>query len=91
MSPTAPSRNPDDEPAGTESGGRPPNNPWVITIGTLILIAIGLALVASLINLWPAVTSATTTTASGATSEATQSVRLLFATVSVKVTPSRRY
>jgi hypothetical protein len=78
-----------DQPAGQVSGkpGRPPNNELVIATGTVVLIAVGLALLASLINLWPTID--TSTTAGAATRSAPEpTVRLLFATVSVKVTPS---
>jgi hypothetical protein len=69
---------------------RRPNNPWVVVIGTVVMIAIGLALMASIINIWPSVeASATTSTAGNTASEhATRTVRLLFGTVSVKVSPS---
>ena len=68
---------------------RPPNNYWVIGIGTVTMIAVALALLASLINLWPDVETATSTSATAGTSGAavTHTVRLFFALVTVHVTP----
>lgn len=59
-------------------------------IGTVMIIAVALALLASLINLWPSVEAGTTTTAAGsaASGETLRTVRLFFAIVSVKVIPS---
>jgi hypothetical protein len=85
------------EPAGSseESKPREVNNPYVIGVGALILLAFGLALVASLVNLWPAIeaftsTGTTATTRSGTAitsttaTTAVHTVRLLFGAVPVK-------
>ncbi len=74
------------DPRGDDSSARVPNNPYVVVIGTAVMILVGLALVASLINLWPAVSSATTTTAAGAAAQAPHTVRLMFGAVTVKAT-----
>jgi IPT/TIG domain len=74
---------------GTTKPERPPNNELVVAVGTVVLIVIGLALLASLINLWPTIDAGTTATAATAARSGPEpTVRLLFATVSVKVTPS---
>lgn len=70
-----------------DSDKRPANNIWVIAVGTVLAIVIGVALFASLINLWPAVDNATTTGASAAKSTEYH-VRLFFATVKVTVNSS---
>jgi hypothetical protein len=76
--------------------GRPPNNYWVISIGTVAMIAVALALLASLVNLWPSVevtattastTTATTTAAANSAAHTTHTVRLFFALLTVHVTP----
>jgi len=63
----------------------------VIGIGTVAMITVALALLASLINLWPNVEAATTTPAATAATTpavaATHTVRLFFALVTVHVTP----
>jgi hypothetical protein len=64
---------------------RPANNPIVIVFGTIVLIVVGLAFLASLINLWPIVDAAAT---SGTQATARHTVRLLFALVTLKVTAS---
>jgi hypothetical protein len=71
---------------------RPPNNYWVIGIGTVAMISVALALLGSLINLWPnveatATTSGTTTAAATAAASATHTVRLFFGLMTVHVTP----
>lgn len=66
---------------------RAPNNYWVITIGTVALIAVALALIASLINLWPSVEAATTTPAASSVAHTTRTARLLFTLVTVHATP----
>lgn len=70
-----------------DSDKRPANNIFVIVIGVVLAIVIGLALFASLINLWPAVDNATTTGASTAKSTEYH-VRLFFATETVTVNSS---
>ena len=70
---------------------RPPNNYLVIAIGTVAMIIVALALLASLINLWPSVEAAATnapaTTAAAATAATTtHTVRLFFALVTVHAT-----
>ncbi|MGO8905515.1 MAG: hypothetical protein ACLQMH_07830 [Solirubrobacteraceae bacterium] len=60
----------------------------MIVLGTALMIAVALGLLASLINLWPSVEASTTTTTGNAASSATtHTVRLFFAAVSVTVTP----
>jgi hypothetical protein len=84
-------------PPGPPEKNEPRNiaNPWVIGFGALLLLAFGLALVASLVNLWPAIeaftsTGTTATTRSGTAITSTTSttavhtVRLLFGAVPVK-------
>jgi hypothetical protein len=63
---------------------RASNNGLVIASGTLVFIAVGLALAASLVNLWPTVESGTMT---GASPTQQHTVRLLFGAVPVKVAP----
>jgi hypothetical protein len=69
----------------SQDGTRRPNNPLVVVFGTIVLIAVGLAFLASLINIWPIVDAAAT---SGTQATARHTVRLLFALVTVKVTAS---
>ena len=77
--------------AGVETGSssqgaaRRANNPLVVVFGTIVLIVVGLAFLASLVNIWPIVDAGAT---SGAPATARHTVRLLFALVTVKVTPS---
>lgn len=71
---------------------RPPNNYLVIAIGTVVMIIVALALLASLFNLWPSVegaaTNAPATTAAAATAATTtHTVQLFFALVTVHATP----
>ena len=65
------------------AAARPSNNPYVVVVGTALLVIAGLGLVTSLINVWPVV-DVTATSASPAAARAT--VRLLFALVTVKAT-----
>jgi hypothetical protein len=60
---------------------RQPNNRLVIAVGTIMMVAVGLALVASLVNLWPAVEA-------GSGQSKSVTVRLLFAAVTLKLTQS---
>jgi hypothetical protein len=68
------------------------NEWWVIVIGTLLLFAFGVVLIASLVNLWPAIESFTNTTTTSATKSAASTpsshytVRLLLGAVKVKTT-----
>ncbi len=71
------------------SAERNPNSLFVVVVGTALLIVFGLALIASLVNLWPSIELATTATSgTGASANTRTTVRLLFALVTVKVTPS---
>lgn len=75
------------EETGSSSQGpaRHANNPVVVVLGTIVLIVVGLAFLASLVNLWPIVDVAAT---SGTQAAARHTVRLLFALVTLKVTAS---
>src|ERR1700694_774208 len=42
-------------PPNGPNGPRKPNTVWVLVLGTIILLAFGVALIASLVNLWPAI------------------------------------
>lgn len=97
---------PPDGPQADRGCGPPPplqprktNEWWMVVIGTVLLFTFGLALIASLINLWPAIESftnaaaatssksATNTAAAGTPAAATHyTVRLLLGTVKVKTT-----
>lgn len=70
-------------------GPRPPNNPFVITVGPMVLIFVAVALLASVINLWPSVEATTTSSASVASTPSTHTVRLFFALTTVDVTPGQ--
>ena len=63
---------------------RTPNRIPVVVLGTAGLIAFGLALIASIINLWPTIERVTTPTAAGHAAP----VRLFFALVTVRATPN---
>jgi IPT/TIG domain-containing protein len=69
----------------SHDAGRHANNPFVVVFGTIVLIVVGLAFLASLLNIWPVVDVAAT---SGTQATARHTVRLLFALVTVKVTAS---
>jgi hypothetical protein len=80
---------------GTRS--RKANNLLVITTGTIALVIFAVALLASLVNLWPAVeasTSAMTTVAAGTTGAAAKpaaaahNVAMFFGLVTVSVSPA---
>jgi hypothetical protein len=68
---------------------RPINDPWVIAVGTLIMLGLTAVLLASLVNLWPAIEAATTTGSSTAASSSTAShpVRIFFGAVTLTLTP----
>ncbi len=85
----------DDGPAPTVTSAAPvgahPNNRWVVLLGTVIMFVVGLALISSVINLWPVVDRSTAMTAGGGaamTPTSRQGVNLLFGLVSLNVTPS---
>jgi hypothetical protein len=61
------------------------NKTPAVVLGTALLIAFALALIASLVNLWPAIERQT---AAGTTARGTSAVRLLFTLVTVRATPS---
>ncbi|MEA2298938.1 MAG: hypothetical protein QOF77_1874 [Solirubrobacteraceae bacterium] len=76
---------------GASTEDRRPNNMLLVVGGTTAMIVVGLALVASLVNLWPVVDRGTVTSAQGTqmvavTARAT--VHLFFGLVAVKVTTS---
>jgi hypothetical protein len=93
---------PDGAPAGAGSGTPAPEQPrranewWMIVIGTVLLFTFGLALIASLINLWPAIESFTSPAAAKSTTNTAAAslppaathytVRVLLGTVKVKTT-----
>jgi hypothetical protein len=63
-----------------------PANPWLMGIGVILLIAFGLSLLTSLINLWPAIERGTGSTAASA--GATSTVRLFFGLLTVTLSAS---
>ncbi len=67
-------------------GQRPSNNRWLMGIGVVLLIAFGLALMASVINLWPTIERGTGSTAASAGAPST--VRLFFGLVTVTLSAS---
>jgi hypothetical protein len=76
---------------GRDREGRKPNHPAVVILGTVAGIAIGLALVASVVNIWPVVDSGTATPVQGAKAvplTARSTVNLLFGLLTVHVTTS---
>jgi hypothetical protein len=77
--------------AGPPTGGHQANNRVVVWLGTVIMFVVGLALISSVINLWPVVDRSTAMTPQGVaamTPTMRQSVNLLFGLVSLNVTPS---
>jgi hypothetical protein len=74
-------------PWGNPPEERKPNNLLIVWLGTIVLIVFGLALIASLVNLWPSIERLTSNTGASAT-HSMSTVRLFFATVTVKATPS---
>jgi hypothetical protein len=70
--------------AGGKPKERKANNPLVVWPATVALIALGIALIASLVNLWPVIER----DASSSTTTPVATVRLFFATVTVKASPS---
>jgi hypothetical protein len=69
--------------------GHKPNRPIVVVCGTIAMIVLGLALVASVINLWPIVDKGTGTQGISAMPATMHvSAHILFGLVSVSVTPS---
>ncbi len=69
----------------------------LVVLGTSLLIAFGLALLASIVNLWPVVESGTEAATGGGTAagaagpKAAQTVRLMFAAVTLQLTPGTAY
>jgi hypothetical protein len=71
------------------------NNGWAVGLATIVLLAFGIALIASLVNLWPSIeaftspaTASTTKSGTHVTSTtstaASHTVRLLFGAITVK-------
>jgi hypothetical protein len=69
---------------------RTPNTLWVITIGTVALVVFAVALLASLVNLWPSVEASTSpaTAATAGKPAAIHDVSLFFGLVKVSVSLS---
>jgi hypothetical protein len=80
--------------AARGASARNSNNPWVIIIGTGALAVFAIALVASLIDVWPAIEAGTSSLTAGASTAATtrpaglHHVTLFFGLVTVTATPS---
>jgi hypothetical protein len=71
-------------------GGRdaPPTNSFLIALGTIVVVAFGVALLASVVNLWPAVEAGVGTGSSSSAPPAAKAVRLLFGIVTLQLTPA---